>query len=114
MEDNPVIREQLQLLLAGSGYQVETAGDAAAALARMQTFALHLVLLDIGLPVGAAILTGTAAVGCFLVVVQAEIEAYIGFGALAVQLGMTALILFVLLGGYFIGTWALFQRAIEP
>ena len=50
VEDDPVIREQLQLLLAGSGYQVETAGDAAAALVRMQTFGPHLVVLDIGLP----------------------------------------------------------------
>ena len=50
VEDDPVIRQQLQLLLAGSGYQVETAGDAAAALARMQTFVPHLVVLDIGLP----------------------------------------------------------------
>ena len=42
VEDDLVIREQLQLLLAGSGYRVETAGDAAAALARMQSFAPHL------------------------------------------------------------------------
>ena len=66
-----------------------------------------------GLPVGMAALTGTAAVGCLLAAVQAEIQAYIGFGALAVQLGMTALILFVLLGCYFVSTWALFQRAIQ-
>lgn len=66
-----------------------------------------------GLPVGTAVLTGAAAVGCLLTAVQAEIQAYIGFGALAVQLGMTALILFVLLGCYFVSTWALFQRAIQ-
>lgn len=66
-----------------------------------------------GLPVGTAVVTGAAAVGCLLAAVQAEIQAYIGFGALAVQLGMTALILFVLLGCYFVSTWALFQRAIE-
>ena len=50
VEDDPVIRQQLQLLLAGSGYQVEAAGDAPAALDRMKTFAPQLVLLDIGLP----------------------------------------------------------------
>ena len=66
-----------------------------------------------GLPVGTAVLTGAAAVGCLLTAVQEEIQAYIGFGALAVQLGMTALILFVLLGCYFVSTWALFQRAIQ-
>ena len=66
-----------------------------------------------GLPVGAAVLAGTAAAGCLVVVVQAEIEAYIGFGTLAVQLCITALILLVLLGCYFVSTWALFQRVIE-
>lgn len=66
-----------------------------------------------GLPVGTAVVTGAAAVGCLLAAVQAEIQAYIGFGALAVQLGMTACILLVLLGCYFVSTWALFQRAIE-
>lgn len=50
VEDDPVIRQQLQLLLAGSGYQVEAAGDAPAALDQMKTFAPQLVLLDIGLP----------------------------------------------------------------
>ena len=82
MESDPVIREQLQLLLACSGYQVETAGDTTAALARMQTFAPHLVLLDIGLPVGTAVVTGAAAVGCLLAAVQTEIQAYIGFSHL--------------------------------
>ena len=66
-----------------------------------------------GLPVGAAVLAGTALAGCFVLVVQAEINAYIGFGTLAVQLGMTAVILAVLLGCYFASTWVLFQRAIE-
>jgi len=55
-----------------------------------------------GLPVGTAVLTGAAAVGCLLVMVQAEIQAYIGFGAFAVQVGMTALIL--LLECYFVST----------
>ena len=67
-----------------------------------------------GLPVGTAVLTGAAAVGCLLTAVQAEIQAYIGFGALAVQLGVTAFILFILLGCYFTSTWALFQRAVDP
>ena len=58
-------------------------------------------------------MTGAAAVGCLLTAVQAEIQAYIGFGALAVQLGMTALILFVLLGCYFVSTWVLFRRAVD-
>ena len=44
---------------------------------------------------------------------RAEIEAYIGFGALAVQLGVTAAILAVLLGCYFVSTWVLFRRAID-
>ena len=66
-----------------------------------------------GLPVGAAILVGAGAAGCFIAALRAEIEAYIGFGALAVQLGVTAAILAVLLGCYFVSTWVLFRRAIE-
>lgn len=66
-----------------------------------------------GLPVGAAALAGGAVVGCFVLVVQAEIGAYIGFGALAVQLGITAAVLTLLLGCYFVSTWAMFRRAIE-
>ena len=66
-----------------------------------------------GLPVGAAILVGAGAAGCFIAALRAEIEAYIGFGALAVQLGVTATILAVLLGCYFVSTWVLFRRVIE-
>ena len=66
-----------------------------------------------GLPVGAAILVGAGAAGCFIAALRAEIEAYIGFGALAVQLGVTAAILAVLLGCYFVSTWVLFRRAID-
>lgn len=66
-----------------------------------------------GLPVGAAALAGGAVVGCFVLVVQAEIGAYIGFGVLAVQLGITAAVLTLLLGCYFVSTWAMFRRAIE-
>ena len=66
-----------------------------------------------GLPVGAAVLVGAGAAGCFIAALRAEIEAYIGFGALAVQLGVTAAILAVLLGCYFVSTWVLFRRAID-
>ena len=66
-----------------------------------------------GLPVGTAVLVRAGAAGCFIAALRAEIEAYIGFGALAVQLGVTAAILAVLLGCYFVSTWVLFRRAIE-
>ena len=66
-----------------------------------------------GLPVGAAVLVGAGAAGCFIAALRTEIEAYIGFGPLAVQLGITAAILAALLGCYFISTWVLFRRAID-
>ena len=66
-----------------------------------------------GLPVGAAVLVGTIVTGCFVGALEAEINAYVGFGALAVQLGVMAGILAILLGCYFVSTWALFRRAIE-
>ena len=77
----------------------------------------HLVVRQLGvwfgLPVGAAVLVGTIVTGCFVGALEAEINAYVGFGALAVQLGVMAAILAVLLGCYFVSTWALFRRAIE-
>ena len=66
-----------------------------------------------GLPVGAAVLVGAGAAGCFVAALRAEIEAYIGFGALAGQLGVTAAILAALLGCYFVSTWVLFRRAVD-
>ena len=77
----------------------------------------HLVVRQLGvwfgLPVGAAVLVGTIVTGCFVGALEAEINAYVGFGALAVQLGVMAGILAILLGCYFVSTWALFRRAIE-
>ena len=77
----------------------------------------HLVVRQLGvwfgLPVGAAVLVGTIVTGCFVGALEDEINAYVGFGALAVQLGVMAAILALLLGCYFVSTWALFRRAIE-
>ncbi len=50
VEDDPVIREQLRLLLAGSGYQAQAVADVPAAVRQMESFGPHLVVLDIGLP----------------------------------------------------------------
>ena len=50
VEDDPVIREQLRLLLAGSGYQAQAVADVPAAIRQMESFGPHLVVLDIGLP----------------------------------------------------------------
>jgi len=50
VEDEPVLREGLNDLLAGAGHQVEVAGDGATAAQRGLDPAFELVLLDIMLP----------------------------------------------------------------
>ena len=50
VEDDPVQSGLLRDILECNGYQVESAADGAAALARIQAGDLDLVLLDISLP----------------------------------------------------------------
>ena len=66
-----------------------------------------------GLPILVAVLVATVVIAYFIQTVSAEISAYIGFGALLLQMGMIAGILVVLLICYFISTWILFKRSIK-
>ena len=50
IEDDPVIREQLQVLLQGSGYETKAALDFGNAASQVREYEPHLVLLDIKLP----------------------------------------------------------------
>ena len=50
LEDDPVIREQLQVLLQGSGYETKAALDFGNAASQVREYEPHLVLLDIKLP----------------------------------------------------------------
>ncbi len=65
-----------------------------------------------GLPILVAVMVATVVIAYFIQTVSAEISAYIGFGALMQQIGMTAGILVLLLICYFISTWILFKRSI--
>lgn len=65
-----------------------------------------------GLPITMAILVSVVVIAYFLQTVSAEISAYIGFGTLMAQIGVTVGILVLLLLCYFISTWLLFRRAI--
>lgn len=67
-----------------------------------------------GLPVGLAVLVSVVVVVYFIQAVSTEISAYIGFGALARQIAATVGILVLLFVCYFISTWLLFRRAIDP
>lgn len=67
-----------------------------------------------GLPVGLAVLVSAVVVVYFMQAVSTEISAYIGFGALAAQIAATVGILVLLFVCYFISTWLLFRRAIDP
>lgn len=66
-----------------------------------------------GLPVLTAVLVSTIVILYFIQTVSSEISAYIGFGALMLQLGAIIGILVLLLICYFISTWILFQRSIR-
>ncbi len=66
-----------------------------------------------GLPILIAILVSTVVIAYFIQTVSAEISAYIGFGALLLQIGMIIGILVLLLICYFISTWILFKRSIK-
>ena len=65
-----------------------------------------------GLPILVAVTVSTIVLTYFIQTVSAEISAYIGFGTLMTQIGITAGILALLLLCYFISTWILFQRSI--
>ena len=66
-----------------------------------------------GLPITVALIVSTIAIAYFIQTVSAEIAAYIGFGALMLQIGITAGILALLLICYFISTWILFERSVH-
>ena len=66
-----------------------------------------------GLPIITAVMVAAIVTACFIQTVSAEISAYIGFGTLMAQIGMTAGILVLLLTCYFISTWILFRRTIS-
>lgn len=67
-----------------------------------------------GLPIIVAITVSTVVIAYFIQTISAEISAYIGFGALMVQIGMTISVLVLLLICYFISTWVLFRHSIDP
>jgi CheY-like chemotaxis protein len=50
VDDHPANLKLARLLLAGEGYEVQTAGDAEEALAVLQTFRPRLILMDIQMP----------------------------------------------------------------
>lgn len=66
-----------------------------------------------GFPILVAVIVATVVIAYFIQTVSAEISAYIGFGALLLQMGMIAGILVLLLICYFISTWILFKRSIK-
>jgi CheY-like chemotaxis protein len=50
VDDNPANLKLARVLLAGEGYDVRTAGDAAEALAVLETFRPRLILMDLQMP----------------------------------------------------------------
>ena len=52
VDDNPEIREIIQVLLGGEGYLVETAGNGVKALEMLENREYDLIILDIRMPLG--------------------------------------------------------------
>ncbi len=67
-----------------------------------------------GLPIIVAVIVSTVVIAYFVQTISAEISAYIGFGALMLQTGITVGILALLLICYFLCTWILFRRSVAP
>ena len=66
-----------------------------------------------GLPILVAVIVAAVVIAYFIQTVSAEISAYIGFGALMLQMGIIVGILVLLLICYFISTWILFKRSVS-
>lgn len=66
-----------------------------------------------GLPIMVAVIVSAVVIAYFVQTISAEISAYMGFGALILQAGMTVGILVLLLVCYFISTWILFRRSVN-
>ena len=66
-----------------------------------------------GLPIIVAIIVATVVITYFIQTISAEISAYIGFGALMLQIGAILGILVTLLICYFTSTWLLFRKSIS-
>ena len=79
----------------------------------LHTLVLKQLGVWFGMPITAAIVVAIIVICYFLQSVSAEISAYIGCGALMVQVGIIIGILFLLLICYFISTWILFKRSIS-
>lgn len=67
-----------------------------------------------GLPIIVAILVAAVVITYFIQTISAEISAYIEFGALMLQIEATVGILVLLLICYFISTWVIFRRSVNP
>ncbi len=67
-----------------------------------------------GLPILVAIIVATVVISYFIQTISAEISAYIGFTSLMLQIGATVGILAILLLCYFLSTWILFRRSVNP
>lgn len=50
VDDNPINLKLIRVLLAGKGYDVQSAGDAEEAMAVLEIVQPHLILMDIQLP----------------------------------------------------------------
>lgn len=77
----------------------------------------HLILKQLavwfGLPTAIAAFVSIIVIAYFFETISAQISAYIGIGALLIQVGATVCILVLLLICYFISTWILFQKAVS-
>lgn len=67
-----------------------------------------------GLPIIVAVIVSTIVIVYFVQTISAEISAYIRFGTLMLQSGITVGILALLLICYFLCTWILFRRSVAP
>lgn len=80
---------------------------------QIRKLVLKQLVVWFGLPIIVAVIVSAIIIIYFIQTALAEISAYIGFGTLMLQIGITIGVLVLLLICYFISTWVLFRRSIR-
>ena len=80
----------------------------------LHTLVLKQLGVWFGMPSASAIVVSAVVITYFIQTASAEISAYIGFTVLMLQIGATVGMLLLLLMCYFISTWIIFRRSVNP
>lgn len=81
---------------------------------RIEKLIVKQLIVWFGLPIVTAVVVAAVVIVYFIQTISAEISAYIEFDSLLLSIGMTVSILLLLLICFFLSTWVLFRRSVNP